>query len=182
MLGAKIGCLDEYGFRRLRMRALLISIAVWFDLILVGATWGGLGSFYTGKASELPKWNGWNYFWFAAKEGAIISSILSFPIAVIAFLIIWSATRHEPATTENRSNWQGTISVVRRVAPPAILLLLSMLIWGLYELSIMPYAANKNSTLLGKGEIEAVWGMIVLLAVAWIACLRWLLMRSKIRR
>lgn len=65
--------------------------------------------------------------------------------------------------------------MLQRITASACLVILSLMIWGLGELSVMPYAANKNSPLLGKGEIEVVWGMIAILIIAWVACLRWLL-------
>lgn len=86
------------------MRALRISATVAMAVTLLflfgGAVLGAYLSFYTGKQSELPKWNGWNYLWFSIREFAMISAVISIPFACIVFLagfaamIYASSTRH----------------------------------------------------------------------------------------
>ena len=51
-------------------------------------------SFYTGKAEELPKWNGWPYLVFSVKEFAVMGVIVTWPLAVIiAFVILVASNR-----------------------------------------------------------------------------------------
>jgi len=70
------------------MRPFVIATAVWASLIAAAWAFGGLMSFYTGITSELPKWNGWSYFFFCAKEGAMMCAVLfSLPFAAIVLLI-----------------------------------------------------------------------------------------------
>lgn len=74
-------------------RSIVIGAAVWIALLIVGAAFGALASFYTGSASELPRWNGWRYVVFCVKEGVTFTAILTWPIPLVAFLILWARQR-----------------------------------------------------------------------------------------
>jgi hypothetical protein len=50
-----------------------------------------VASTYTGKASELPKWNGLDYFLFCGKEFAMLAGAISLPFAVMFFIFLWWA-------------------------------------------------------------------------------------------
>ena len=74
------------------LRSVVISMCVWVFFILLASAFGGLSSFYTGKAGEIPKWNGLSYFLFSAKEGAMMGAILTCPCAAIAFVVSYFAS------------------------------------------------------------------------------------------
>jgi len=82
------------------MRALLIGMAVWIGCILCGALSGGFLSSYTGKSEDLPKWNGWAYFWFCFGDFAKISAVLALPVAIIAFAITRAVMPTRPPSSE----------------------------------------------------------------------------------
>ena len=67
--------------------AAFAAFLVWLALVGVSATFGGLTSLFTGDSKQLPTWNGWSYFLFCAKEGAMFGAILTWPIALIAFVV-----------------------------------------------------------------------------------------------
>ena len=69
------------------MRAAIVSSVLWIGLICVGAIVGAYSSFLTGKSTEIPKWNGWSYLWFCMKDFAILTALVTFPIAAFVFLI-----------------------------------------------------------------------------------------------
>lgn len=75
------------------MRHLRIAIFVWLGLIAAAAAFGCFMSLYTGKASELPTWNGWAYLVFCAQEGATFGAILTWPIALFVWLLAWAGSR-----------------------------------------------------------------------------------------
>jgi len=75
------------------LRPVVVALLVWCCLIFLASALGALLSFYTGKAAELPKWNGWSYLVFSAKEFAMMGAILSSPFAVIAFVVSLLASR-----------------------------------------------------------------------------------------
>ena len=77
------------------LRSLGLAVLVWCFFIALATAFGGVMSFGTGKAEELPKWNGWFYLCFCAKEGAIFGTILTWPLALIAFVVSWLAWRPE---------------------------------------------------------------------------------------
>jgi hypothetical protein len=68
-------------------RALLVGFCAWLGLILLGAAFGGLLSFGTGATTELPKWNGWSYFAFSAREGASFAAIVTWPVGLIVVVV-----------------------------------------------------------------------------------------------
>ncbi|QNN23775.1 hypothetical protein HED60_16360 [Planctomycetales bacterium ZRK34] len=74
------------------MRALLVGITVYMGLIIAGFIFGGVLSFGTGSAEELPKWNGGAYLFFCAGEGAMFAAILTWPIGILASLVTWWIT------------------------------------------------------------------------------------------
>jgi len=45
-------------------------------------------SLYTGAANEVPKWNGWAYFFFSMKEFAIMGAVLAVPFAIVVATVI----------------------------------------------------------------------------------------------
>jgi hypothetical protein len=65
----------------------VVGVMTWLGLIAAAAAFGSLTSLYTGQSSELPKWNGWSHFVFCAKDGAMFGFVLTWPIAVIVFLV-----------------------------------------------------------------------------------------------
>ena len=69
------------------MRALLIGIIAWLGFIVAGAVFGAFLSLGTGTRSELPKWNGWSYLVFVVKEGAMAGVELTWPIALLVFIV-----------------------------------------------------------------------------------------------
>ena len=69
------------------LRSAIIGLSVWLGLIAAAAAFGAFTSLYAGDASELPKWNGWGYLTFSAKEGAMFGFVLSWPIALISSLV-----------------------------------------------------------------------------------------------
>ena len=71
---------------------MFLAVFVWFFLIALASIFGGFMSFFTGKAEELPKWNGWSYLFFSAKAGAMMGAILTLPIALITFVVSCLAT------------------------------------------------------------------------------------------
>jgi hypothetical protein len=75
------------------MRALGIAIVAWIGLLFAGAVVGGFASSFTGYASELLKWNGWSYVMFCAQEGAMFGAVLTWPIALIVFLVGFASSR-----------------------------------------------------------------------------------------
>lgn len=83
--------LTQGEFKKVRpqMLAFLISVTLWLGCIGAGAVLGAHLSFYSGERSQLPKWNGWDYLLFSAKESAILCGIFGIPIAVIAFCMAW---------------------------------------------------------------------------------------------
>jgi hypothetical protein len=72
-------------------RALSFGIIAWVGLVLAGAVVGRLLSFGTGTASELPKWNGWSYLAFSAREGARAAEVLTWFVALVVFVVslVW---------------------------------------------------------------------------------------------
>ncbi len=84
------------------MRALKIGVIVWLGCIFASGLLGGWLSFFTGRQSEIPKWNGWNYFWFSVREFITMGALIGVPVAMTAFVIAWlplmipsvSAKRH----------------------------------------------------------------------------------------
>ena len=79
----------------------IVSAAVWCCCIGLAAMFGGILSFFTGKADELPKWNGWSYLAFSLKEGAMFGVILAWPFAMIAFVVSYLWTRSKGDTRRN---------------------------------------------------------------------------------
>jgi hypothetical protein len=79
------------------MRPILIAIVVWMGLIGAAAAFGGFMSLYTGKASELPKWNGWSYLIFCAEQGAMFGAVLTWPIALVVFFVARVGSRQRDA-------------------------------------------------------------------------------------
>ena len=79
------------------MRPLIIAVIVWLVLIAAASILGGYSSLYTGIASELPKWNGWSYLLFCAREFAILGAVLTLPVAVLVFIGAWMASRRQDA-------------------------------------------------------------------------------------
>jgi len=77
--------------RRRIVTAVTVSAIVWVCLIIAASGFGGMMSLYTGEAAELPKWNGWAYFFFSAKEGAMLGAVLSLPLVIIVFILAWVA-------------------------------------------------------------------------------------------
>lgn len=75
------------------MRPFWIASNVWLGLIAIASVLGGLMSLYTGPTSQLPKWNGWDYFLFCANEGAAMGAILTLPVAIIVYLVAWASYR-----------------------------------------------------------------------------------------
>ena len=65
----------------------MVGILIWLGLIAASAVFGSVMSLFTGESSELPKWNGWSYLAFCAKEGAMFGAVLTWPIALIVFLV-----------------------------------------------------------------------------------------------
>jgi len=76
----------------------VFAILVWCCFIVLASALGGFLSFYTGKAEELPKWNGWSYLIFSAKEGAMFGAILTWPLAIIALVFSFFSSGSENAT------------------------------------------------------------------------------------
>jgi hypothetical protein len=70
------------------MRSLGIAVIVGTVLVTAAAFVGGVLSLFTGKATDLPQWNGWPYFFFCAREGAIFGAIVALPIAGVAFILL----------------------------------------------------------------------------------------------
>jgi hypothetical protein len=81
-------------------------MCVWFVFILLASAFGGLTSFFTGKAAELPKWNGLHYLLFCAKEGAMMGVIVTWPCGVIAFVVSYFAS----ATTKERQSRRDSMT------------------------------------------------------------------------
>lgn len=79
------------------VRCLVIGVLVWLGLTVAAAGFGGLMSLGAEEVSELPKWNGWSYFTFSVKEGAMFGVVLTWPIALIVFLVAMVRSRR-PAT------------------------------------------------------------------------------------
>jgi hypothetical protein len=77
--------------RWFRLRPTTIAISVWLSLTAAATALGGFASLYTGKASDLPQWNGWSYLLFCAREGAMVGGTLALPIALVVFLFLWFA-------------------------------------------------------------------------------------------
>jgi hypothetical protein len=69
------------------IRASCITFLVWLCFIVAAAILGGLSSFYTGRAEELPKWNGWAYLIFSVKEGAMFGALVTWPLALVVFVV-----------------------------------------------------------------------------------------------
>lgn len=69
------------------MRSLWMTLSVWLALAACGACLGGVLSCYTGKAGDLPQWNGWDYFLFCMREWFAFGAIFTIPIAVAVFLV-----------------------------------------------------------------------------------------------
>jgi hypothetical protein len=49
---------------------------------------GAVMSLFTGKADDLPQWNGVSYMVFCAKEGFLFGAIVAFPVALICCFIL----------------------------------------------------------------------------------------------
>jgi hypothetical protein len=81
-----------------------VSVIVLFLWILAGAILGGCLSFYTGKQGDVPKWNGWDYFWFSVGEFAMMSAILAIPVAFIAFCSAWVTLKVTKGNKFNKSD------------------------------------------------------------------------------
>ncbi len=75
------------------LRSVITALLVWCCFIFLASALGAFLSFYTGKAAELPNWNGWSYLMFSAKEGAMFGAILSWPLAIIALILSLLASR-----------------------------------------------------------------------------------------
>jgi hypothetical protein len=52
---------------------------------------GASMSLFTGRAEELPKWNGFDYMLFCAREGAMLGTVAALPLAATAFMFAWIA-------------------------------------------------------------------------------------------
>ena len=74
-------------------RSVIVASAVWCCFIGLAAMFGGILSLFTGKADELPTWNGWSYLAFSVKEGTMFGVILTWPFALIAFVLSYIASR-----------------------------------------------------------------------------------------
>jgi hypothetical protein len=68
-----------------------VTTLAWLCVLGAGFALGGVASTYTGKASELPKWNGLDYFLFCGKEFAMLAGAISLPFAVMFFIFLWWA-------------------------------------------------------------------------------------------
>ena len=69
-------------------RFAVVTVLIWGLFITCATVFGATTSFYTGKAEELPKWNGWSYLFFSAREFAVMGVILTWPIAMTIGLIV----------------------------------------------------------------------------------------------
>jgi hypothetical protein len=69
------------------LRPITLAVAVWLAFILLASLCGALMSFYTGKAADLPKWNGWSYLLFSAEEFAMFAAMLTWPISLVVFAV-----------------------------------------------------------------------------------------------
>lgn len=74
-------------------RPLVFATIAWLGLIAAATALGGFSSLFTGKVTELPKWNGWSYLVFCAREGAMLGTVLALPLALITFLFAWGGSR-----------------------------------------------------------------------------------------
>ena len=72
--------------------ALKISGVIWVLIMVFFAALLGILSFYTGKSSELPKWNGWDYLFFCIGEGLLIGIPIASVVALLvcAVIFLWS--------------------------------------------------------------------------------------------
>ena len=72
--------------------ALKISGVIWVLIVVFFASLLGILSFYTGKSSEPPKWNGWAYLFFSIGEGLLIGVPIASVVAlfVCAVIFLWS--------------------------------------------------------------------------------------------
>ena len=70
-----------------------MAFALWCCLVGLAAILGARLSYYTGRAHEIPKWNGWSYLIFSVKEFALIGAILALPFAMITFAISYLVSR-----------------------------------------------------------------------------------------
>jgi hypothetical protein len=75
-----------------KMRALITAVIVWLTLIALASLFGGVLSLYTGHVSEIPKWNGWSYFFFSVREIGLLGAILTLLIGVIVFFLNWASS------------------------------------------------------------------------------------------
>lgn len=75
------------------MRPLAVAATVWFSLTIIAAICGGVLSMFTGKAGNLPQWNGWPYFIFCTKEGMLFGQLIAFPAAILALVVAWIISR-----------------------------------------------------------------------------------------
>jgi len=83
------------------MRPLIVAVLVLFGLLAIATMVGAFMSFLTGRADELPQWNGLTYLIFCAKEGAMFGTMCAVPIAVLTFVVVWLAG-NSPAQPPSR--------------------------------------------------------------------------------
>ncbi len=50
---------------------------------------GGFLSIQTTAAGEMPKWNGWSYFFFSVKEIAMVGAMLALPLSLIILVVTY---------------------------------------------------------------------------------------------
>jgi hypothetical protein len=77
--------------RWFRVSPITVAAAVWLSLTALATVIGGCGSLYTGKAADIPQWNGWSYLLFCAREGAMLGGVLALPVALAVFVFLWIA-------------------------------------------------------------------------------------------
>lgn len=76
------------------MRSLTLAARIYFGLILLAAFGGALSSFFTGKARDLPQWNGWSYLIFCVKEFAFFGAMMAFPIFILTLVVLTITLRN----------------------------------------------------------------------------------------
>jgi len=70
-----------------RKKGIFTFIKFLSAFIVLGAALGAIGSFYTGQAQELPKFNGQEYLIFCSKLGVYGALVFGLPASILIALV-----------------------------------------------------------------------------------------------
>jgi hypothetical protein len=75
--------------RRYVSKPLIMAATTWFIQVGLAVLLGAIASLYTGRAEELPNWNGWSYMFFSARDFAMVGMVVALPMTLIVLCLTW---------------------------------------------------------------------------------------------